>query len=178
VFDIGLPEFFVLGLIALLVFGPERLPEVALQAARLIRKLKGMADTAKTELTADLEPHMRELRELRELDPRQMAKRYVLDPADEDGTLKSLKSKNLLRDPDLGKKTDRVKRAATAGVAAVTAGREAVAEGASAAPSNGSSHQADLGGTSPEADGPALPAAMAPAVTPPGERPPYDLDAT
>ncbi len=96
-FDIGLPEFFVLGVIALLVFGPERLPEVALQAARMIRRLRGMAESAKTELTADLEPHMRELNELRELDPRKMAKRYVLDPVKEDGTLDQLRSASRLK---------------------------------------------------------------------------------
>ena len=38
-FDIGLPEFMVLALVAIFVFGPERLPEVARQAAKLDPKV-------------------------------------------------------------------------------------------------------------------------------------------
>ena len=171
-FDVGLPEFFVLGLVALLVFGPERLPEVALQAARLIRRLRGMAESARSELTADLEPHMRELGELRELDPRKMARRYILDPADEDGTLKSLRGKGLLAPAGTAKKPKKTSRAAVTGAAAVAGAAAAdVGDEAGARLSNGS---AGVSG----ADGPALPPAMAPAVTPVGERPPYDIDAT
>jgi sec-independent protein translocase protein TatB len=171
VFDVGLPEFFVLGLVALLVFGPDRLPEVALQAARLIRRLRGMAESARTELTADLEPHMRELKELRDLDPRKMAKRYILDPVDEDGTFKSLRGKNLLSGdaPKQAKGTAAAAAATARAASAAAVAADGAAETAAAMQSNGSS-----AATSPGA----LPSAMAPSVTPAGERPPYDLDAT
>lgn len=175
-FDVGLPEFFVLGLVALLVFGPDRLPEVALQAARLIRRLRGMAESARTELTADLEPHMRELKELRDLDPRKMAKRYILDPVDEDGTFKSLRGKNFLSG-------DAPKQAKGTAAAAAATARAASASAASvsAATADGASDPADAVPSNGSAGAPgqsALPPAMAPAVTPAGERPPYDLDAT
>ena len=171
-FDVGLPEFFVLGLVALLVFGPERLPEVALQAARMIRRLRGMAESAKSELTENLEPHMRELSELRELDPRKMARRYVLDPVDEDGTLKSLRGKKLLDPSEGAQRAKRKAKAAAAGSAGVAAADSVVPTDAVATPpANGS-------GDVPDPAGPALPPAMAPAVTSVGEQPPYDLDAT
>lgn len=171
-FDVGLPEFFVLGLVALLVFGPERLPEVALQAARLIRRLRGMAESARSELTADLEPHMRELKELRELDPRKMAKRYIVDPADEDGTLKSLRGKNLLAPSGTAaQKAERKAKAAARSAAAAGTAAAGAVDATAAIEANGSPEGA-------QADLPALPPAMAPAVTPVGERPPYDLDAT
>jgi sec-independent protein translocase protein TatB len=99
VFDVHLPEMLVLGLVALLVFGPERLPEVAVQAARMIKKLRGMAESARADLGVELEPHLRELKELRELDPRKLAKNYVLDPADGDGTLSGLTKKGARRKP-------------------------------------------------------------------------------
>ncbi|MBA3533543.1 MAG: twin-arginine translocase TatA/TatE family subunit, partial [Ardenticatenales bacterium] len=43
-FNIGLGEMIVIGLIALLVFGPERLPELARQAAQLFNQVRGAAD--------------------------------------------------------------------------------------------------------------------------------------
>ena len=168
-FDVGLPEFFVLGLVALLVFGPERLPEVALQAARLLRRLKGMAESARTELSDNLEPHMRELSELRELDPRKMAKRYILDPADEDGSLRELRGKGLL-ESDSAKKRRKAKQAAAGAAGAAGASATEVADPVGTDTANGSVDE--------PAVAPALPPAMAPAVTPVGERPPYDLDAT
>jgi len=192
VFDVGLPEFFVLGVVALLVFGPERLPEVAVQAARLIRRLRGMAESARSELTADLEPHMRELRELKELDPRKMAKRYVLDPVEEDGTLAELRGKGLrdsLRGGRSPNKTKTVGPAAPVGPGAAD-GAEPIggaANGSANGPANGpAATDADAGGppsdgpgtNGPGTNGPALPPAMAPALTPAGQRPPYDVDAT
>ena len=42
-FDIGLPEFAVLAVVALFVFGPDRLPDVARQAGRFVRQIRQMA---------------------------------------------------------------------------------------------------------------------------------------
>ena len=41
-FDIGLPEFMVLAIVAMFVFGPDRLPDVARQAGRLLRQARNM----------------------------------------------------------------------------------------------------------------------------------------
>jgi len=40
---IGLPELIVVLIIAVVVVGPKRLPEVAVQLARVIRQLRGYA---------------------------------------------------------------------------------------------------------------------------------------
>lgn len=49
-FDIGLPELFVIALIALIVFGPERLPEMASQLAKWINAVRAQANSATAEL--------------------------------------------------------------------------------------------------------------------------------
>jgi sec-independent protein translocase protein TatB len=54
-FDIGLPEFLVIAMIALIVFGPERLPEMAAQAAKLIKSLRTKARAATAELTESMD---------------------------------------------------------------------------------------------------------------------------
>lgn len=88
-FGIELGEMFTLGVVALLIFGPERLPEVAVKAAQFIRKLRFAADSAKSELSSSLGT---EIGDLRELDPRTFIKRHVLDPADDDGVLRGLRA--------------------------------------------------------------------------------------
>lgn len=54
-FDIGLPEFVVLALLALIVFGPDRLPSMALQAAKMLKALRAKASAATADLTAGLD---------------------------------------------------------------------------------------------------------------------------
>jgi sec-independent protein translocase protein TatB len=54
-FDIGLPEFVVLALLALIVFGPDRLPTMALQAAKMLKALRAKASAATADLTAGLD---------------------------------------------------------------------------------------------------------------------------
>ena len=49
-FDIGLPEFFVLALLGLVIFGPDRLPTMAAQFARFINRMKAQASAATAEL--------------------------------------------------------------------------------------------------------------------------------
>lgn len=49
-FDIGLPEFFVIGLVALIVFGPERLPEMAAQFGKWVRVFRTQVGNATAEL--------------------------------------------------------------------------------------------------------------------------------
>ena len=87
-FGIELGEMFTLGVVALLIFGPERLPEVAVKAAQFIRKMRSAADSARSELSTSFGSEFENL-DLRELNPRTFVKRHVLDPADDEGVLKS-----------------------------------------------------------------------------------------
>ncbi|MBS1213083.1 MAG: tatB [Proteobacteria bacterium] len=54
-FDVGFWEIALIGLIALLVFGPERLPRVAREAALWIRKMRQMASSVRDEISHELE---------------------------------------------------------------------------------------------------------------------------
>lgn len=49
-FDVGLPELLVIALIALIVFGPERLPEMAAQFGRWVAAIRAQANSATAEL--------------------------------------------------------------------------------------------------------------------------------
>lgn len=82
-FDIGALEFVVLGIAALFIFGPERLPEMARKAAHGLRQLRAMAANARRDLTRELGPEFEDF-DLRDLNPRQFVKKHVLDGIDED----------------------------------------------------------------------------------------------
>jgi sec-independent protein translocase protein TatB len=56
VFNIGPLEFLVLAAVALVVFGPDKLPQLAKDAARMLRTLRDMAQGARTQLTSELGP--------------------------------------------------------------------------------------------------------------------------
>jgi sec-independent protein translocase protein TatB len=77
-FDIGFGELAVIALIAVLVLGPERLPEFAAQAGKFIRRMKGYADVARDELRKELGPEFSDL-ELRDLDPRNLVRKHITE---------------------------------------------------------------------------------------------------
>lgn len=77
-FDIGLPEFAVLALIALFVFGPDRLPDVARQAGRFARQIKQMATAARSQISEELGPEFKDL-DLRDLNPKTLVQKHLLD---------------------------------------------------------------------------------------------------
>lgn len=77
-FGIGWPEMFVIGIVAMLVFGPERMPDLARQAGRFIRTVKQMADNAKEDLGREIGQDFSGLN-LRDLDPREVVRRSLLD---------------------------------------------------------------------------------------------------
>jgi len=55
-FGVGLPELAVIAFVAVLVFGPDKLPEFARQAGRLARQVRGFANQARDELREELGP--------------------------------------------------------------------------------------------------------------------------
>lgn len=78
-FDIGLPEFMVLALVGVFVFGPDRLPEVAKQAARLLKTARTTIANAKAQVTDELGPEYANL-DLRDLNPRALVQKHLFDP--------------------------------------------------------------------------------------------------
>jgi sec-independent protein translocase protein TatB len=77
-FGVGLPELAVIAFVAVLVFGPDKLPEFARQAGRMARQLKGFANQARDELRDELGPEFADL-DLRDLDPRAIVKKHIME---------------------------------------------------------------------------------------------------
>jgi sec-independent protein translocase protein TatB len=84
VFGVGLTELAVIAFVAILVFGPDRLPDLARQAAQIVRQVRRMANNARDELRAELGPEYADL-ELRDLDPREIVKRHIAEALEDDG---------------------------------------------------------------------------------------------
>lgn len=82
-FGVGLPELVVIIVVAIVVFGPDRLPEFARQAGRFIRQVKQFTDNARDDIRAELGPDFADF-ELTDLDPRNAMRRYVAGVMDED----------------------------------------------------------------------------------------------
>ena len=76
-FDIGFSELVVIGLIALIVLGPKRLPEVARTAGRWVGKLRRFITDVKQDL--DREFHHEELVELRKLKQELSDTRHLME---------------------------------------------------------------------------------------------------
>ncbi|MBI3286775.1 MAG: twin-arginine translocase TatA/TatE family subunit [Chloroflexi bacterium] len=54
IFGVGLGELLAIGIIALLVFGPAQLPEIATTVARTLRQLRKTSQELMDELTQEL----------------------------------------------------------------------------------------------------------------------------
>jgi sec-independent protein translocase protein TatB len=81
VFNIGPLEFLVLGAVALIVFGPDRLPQLAKDAARMLRTLRDIAQGARTQLNSELGPEFADF-DLSSLNPRTAIKNALLGDDD------------------------------------------------------------------------------------------------
>lgn len=77
-FDIGFAELAVIAFVAVLVFGPDRLPELARQAGQFVRKLRTLATAARDEVRAELGPEYANL-ELTDLDPRTIVRKHIAE---------------------------------------------------------------------------------------------------
>ena len=55
-FGVGIPELMVIAVVAVVVFGPDRLPEYARQAGRLVRQFRDLANSAQDQLREELGP--------------------------------------------------------------------------------------------------------------------------
>ncbi|WP_182377334.1 sec-independent translocase [Nocardioides sp. WS12] len=77
-FGIGFGELVVIAVLAVLVFGPDRLPELAQQAGKFVRQLRKFANNARDELRTELGPEFADL-ELTDLDPRAIVRKHIAD---------------------------------------------------------------------------------------------------
>jgi sec-independent protein translocase protein TatB len=99
-FDIGAGELFGLAILGILLVGPERLPKVAVEAAQWVKKLRGLATTATSELRENLGPGFEDLQP-KDLNPKTFVKKQIADLMDE-GTPKPKVNRPIaVIDPDL-----------------------------------------------------------------------------
>lgn len=82
-FDIGLPELMVLAILAVFVFGPEKLPEVARQAASVMKQARKTIAMAKSQVADELGPEYANL-DLRDLNPRALVQKHLMSDFDDE----------------------------------------------------------------------------------------------
>ncbi|MDF2093409.1 twin-arginine translocase TatA/TatE family subunit [Knoellia sp. 3-2P3] len=73
-------EFILLIVLAVLILGPERLPEYAAKLGRLVRQAKSMAESAKGQLREQMGPEFDDI-DWRQYDPRQYDPRRIVREA-------------------------------------------------------------------------------------------------
>ena len=77
--DFNMSEILILGVLAVIIFGPEKLPEVARKAARVLNYVRNIANDAQGRLRQELGPEFADL-ELADLNPRAFVQKNLLDP--------------------------------------------------------------------------------------------------
>src|SRR3954465_10532930 len=82
-FGVGLPELAVILVVAVVVFGPDRLPDYARQAGRMVRQLRAFAQSGQQDLREELGPEYADLK-LTDLDPRVAIRKHILEALDEE----------------------------------------------------------------------------------------------
>ena len=79
-FGLTFDKLLIIGVIALFLIGPDRLPGYAAQLARLVKSLRGMADGAKERMREEMGPEFDEV-DWKKLDPRQYDPRRIIREA-------------------------------------------------------------------------------------------------
>ena len=82
-FGVGLAEMALIAFVAILAFGPDRLPVLAKQAGVFARKARAMANSARDEIRDELGPNYADL-ELRDLDPRSIVRRHIIEAMEDE----------------------------------------------------------------------------------------------
>lgn len=80
--DVGLGEVAVLLVLALFIFGPERLPKMAAELGRGLRQVRRMAMNARRDLQDGLGPEMHDF-DFTDLNPRSFVRKNLLEGVDD-----------------------------------------------------------------------------------------------
>ncbi|MFE9362780.1 sec-independent translocase [Streptomyces sp. NPDC006978] len=155
--DIGALELLTLVVLAVLVFGPEKLPKVIQDVTRTIRKIREFSDSAKEDIRSELGPQFKDF-EFEDLNPKTFVRKQLMDGNDDLGL------KEIRESFDLRKEMAEVTDAVNGRESATSTGTATAAAGAAAGPDLLKKSSPDL------LKKPAPPAA--------DERPPFDADAT
>lgn len=79
--DVGWGEILLLAVVALLIFGPEKLPKAAADAGRMVRRLREMASSAQKDLApgVDMDGIKNDLRAVADLHPKRIMSSALSD---------------------------------------------------------------------------------------------------
>jgi len=77
-FDLSITKILVLGVIAIVIFGPEQLPRIASQAGRALRDLRRMAEGATRDLREGLGPEFADF-DVTDLHPKNFVRKHLMD---------------------------------------------------------------------------------------------------
>jgi sec-independent protein translocase protein TatB len=80
-FDIGPLEIVALAILAVLVFGPDKLPKVIQDVSSFIRKVRAFSDSAKEDIRKELGPEFKDF-EFEDLNPRTFVRKQLMDNDD------------------------------------------------------------------------------------------------
>jgi len=77
-FDLSVTKLLLLGLIAMIVFGPDKLPQVARDAGRMLRQLRGFAQQARSDLKSELGDTVGDF-DIADLNPRAFVRKHLVE---------------------------------------------------------------------------------------------------
>jgi sec-independent protein translocase protein TatB len=98
-FDFGAGEIVGLAVLAMVLVGPDKLPQFAVEAAKVVKKLRGLATTATNELKENLGPGFENLKPS-DLNPKTFVKKQIESALDEGEPKPKVRPENKI-DPDL-----------------------------------------------------------------------------
>ncbi|MFJ8748320.1 sec-independent translocase [Streptomyces sp. NPDC102441] len=166
--DIGALELLTLVVLAVLVFGPEKLPKVIQDVTRTIRKIREFSDSAKEDIRSELGPQFKDF-EFEDLNPKTFVRKQLMDGNDDLGL------KEIRESFDLRKEMAEVTDAVNGHESASSTGTAAAASGAAVPGAAAAAAAPDLL-KKPAQSAPDL--LKKPAQSAEDARPPFDADAT
>lgn len=98
-FDFGAGELIGLGILAMVLVGPEKLPQLAVEAAKIVKKVRSLASSATNELKENLGPGFEDLKPA-DLNPKTFVKKQIESVLDEGNSKPKIRPENKI-DPDL-----------------------------------------------------------------------------
>jgi len=98
-FDFGAGELIGLAILAIILIGPERLPNFAVDAAKFVKRIREMASKATEELKENLGPGFEDLKPT-DLNPKSFIKKQLSNVLDDDESPTTSKRTSTI-DPDL-----------------------------------------------------------------------------
>lgn len=97
-FGLTFDKLLIIGIIAVFLIGPDRLPGYAAQLARLAKSLRGMANGAKERMREEMGPDFDEV-DWKKLDPRQYDPRRIIREALVDEVVPTTRTKPVSAQP-------------------------------------------------------------------------------